>query len=325
MFTAPGENYGRCRRAGAITMPGTMRPPVQPIQRVTALGTFGPPRLQYLPYSIFVNGDTQGYDMAKTLGPYGYIRDQFMPAGQMELGRRRYHLFDPPADEPDSVRVYERRVRGILNNIWGSEIGRCLLNSLFNGIPVWIRPWLGGDDGSCNAITGIESRLSPAIQFLPDTWSPYNCGGPPGNNPEEVLFHELVHASRFTNQGFDNMDHRSLELMTDGEELLAVMITNSFISERGGKQFRRDYNTSTLATQAKTEQFLSSNRNYIERLKAFLAEDDPLVKEVVKLDMPFNVLRDFARLEKAYQNSMGAVIDHAMDQFNPAAKLFHTE
>jgi hypothetical protein len=281
--------------------------------------------LKYPPYSIFISGDTRGYETLKKRGPYWALRDQFMPLHDMRRRELHREWFDPPADEPDSVRVYERRVRGILNNIWGSEIGRCLLNSLWNRIPVWIRPWLGGDDGYCNSITGIESRSSPAIQFLPDTWSPDNCGGPPGKNPEEVLFHELVHASRFTNWSYDDLDHEPLELMTNGEEFLAVMITNSFISERGGKKFERDYNIGTLATQAGVERFLSSNRNYIERLKAFLSAKDPLVTEVVKLDMPFNVFRDFARLEKTYQNSAEATIDHELDQFNPMSKFVHTE
>ena len=65
---------------------------------------------------------------------------------------------------------------------------------------------------------------------------------------------------------------------------------------------------------------LSPFRNYIESMKYVLIIDDPLLKQVVKLKMPFNVFRDFTRLEAAYQNSSEAKIYHALDQFNSLSK-----
>ncbi len=296
---------------------------------------FGPARLQYHDYSIFINGDTRGLDILRgqlpDLTPGNHIMPQIY--WKLEHQEARRYMYAPPADESRLVQFYEHRVRELLDEIWHSIIGNCLLDSLNDDYAVWIRPWKQDSSGYCNAITRLESSNIGAtgIEFSPEIWTADGCGhGLPGSRPVEVLFHELVHASRFSNNSYENLDHASLEQMTNGEEFLAVMITNSFTSERGGTNFARDYNTSTTASQDELEKFLSSNRNYIERIKFFLSIEDPLVTKVVKLKMSLNIFRDFERLEKAYQNSGQPAYDHfndqMMDKFVPGlSKVLHSE
>lgn len=297
-----------------------MAPPLQQ-RNPFAQSRAGSARLQYAPYSIFINGSdlvSNFADLRRAVGP-------LLPEKADEWMRRRLRLLDdnPPADERPAVKTYERDVGVTLNALRDAEIGKCLFKSLNPEHPVWIVPYVGE---YCNAITTYRSSdwtRGVSLRFSPSIYDVSGCGRIPGYRRDETLFHEMVHASRKTRLSFDEEYNASLELMKDGEEFLAVMLSNSYRSERGAKKFNYNYLTSKLGSQAEVEQTLSSKREYIEAIKYFL--DDPLVKLVVKLPMPFNVFRDFARLEAAYQKSPAARVDHLRDQFTPFSHLVHTE
>jgi hypothetical protein len=81
------------------------------------------------------------------------------------------------------------------------------------------------------------------IEFTPDAFK-----GPkmslPGQGPDEVLFHELVHASR-TMRGVVNAEYvnRNYE---DQEEYLAIALANIYMSEKGQWILRGDHDTERL-------------------------------------------------------------------------------
>lgn len=281
----------------------------------------GNARLQYAPYSIFING-------SDLVNQFADFRQAFRPLLSEEedawMKRRLRELSDhPPPDDRPAVRTYEREVRVTLNALRDTRIGRCLFESLNAEHPVWIVPYVGE---RCNAITTYRSSdwtKGVSVRYTPSIYDVDACGKLPGYRRDETLFHEMVHASRDSRLSYDELSNDPLDLMKNGEEFLAVMLTNSYRSERGARKFNYDYLTDKLGSQAEVEQSLSSKREYIEAIKSFL--DDPLVKAVVKLPMPFNVFRDFTRLEAAYQQSSTARLDHLRDQFNPFSKLVHTE
>jgi hypothetical protein len=195
--------------------------------------------------------------------------------------------------------AYETRIRVTLNAISDSAIGRALLSSLSSWVPVYIVPFTAG---GCNAITGqVTSNLTDGVRifFSPETWAMDSCGRVPGYRPVETLFHELVHASRFTRLGFAGLDKSELKDMQDPEEFLAVMLTNVYRSEQGAKKFNRDYRTGALVSQVELESFLALKGPYLRAL--FDLRSDDLVRAIASLKAPFNPWRDYNRL-KVIQN-----------------------
>jgi len=211
--------------------------------------------------------------------------------------RRDKFPFEP--NTGPQAAAYEERVRVTLNAIGRQEIGTALFASLSSLVPVYIVPYTAG---GCNAVTGqLTSILSMGvrIQYSPDTWAYDACGRIPGYRPVETLFHEMVHASRFTNLGFAGLDKNPLPDMQDAEEFLAVMLTNVFRSEVGARTLNRDYRTGALVSQIQLEMYLASRSDLMRTLGSLLS--DVLVKSVVRLKAPFNPFRDLNRL-KAIQN-----------------------
>jgi hypothetical protein len=232
------------------------------------------------------------------------------------------------AERTAAARKYEERVRVAVNAIMRTQTGRALLQTFRAGLPqgtsIWIEP--NHDSGGCNSRTGSrymtdlrtgqQVYAGALIQFSPDRYIVDGCGWTPGMRPEEVLFHEMVHASRNLN----NLTYNKtpLELMGDYEEFLAVLITNMYRTELGAKKLNRDYALGLLVDQPEAELFLSSKRQYIDAIRFLL--DDQLVKAVASLSTPFNPFRDFKRLE-----AMHSDIRELLDDINPFVGMRESE
>ena len=67
---------------------------------------------------------------------------------------------------------------------------------------------------------------------------------PPGNAPDEVLYHELVHASRLVNGVYDRVPVN--QKYDDEEEYLAIVLTNIYMSEKGQWRFVGDHKDGIL-------------------------------------------------------------------------------
>ena len=230
--------------------------------------------IRYAPYNVFIHGNPK------------YRRADFP--------------FEP--DDGPAAKAYEERIRVTLNAIGRTTLGRCVLRSLYEKIPVYIVPFT---QDHCDARTGqltSDWRQGVRIQYSPETWTYDQCGALPGYRPVETLFHEMVHASRFTNYGFEGLNNDPLDKMKDHEEFLAVMLTNMFRSEQGARKFNRDYMTGKVIGQPELESFLSSRRAYIEALEYFSPDD--LVKLVVAMKAPFNPFRDLKQLKAKYESSI---------------------
>src|SRR5581483_5870048 len=222
------------------------------------------------------------------------------------------YAFGPDA-RSQAAKKYEERVRVAVNAIQRTHTGRALLGTFVaaakNDQAVWIMPY-HLDDDYCNARTGAflskgretgrEDFEGVKIQYSPDHFEVDQCGWYPGMTAEQVLFHEMVHASRDLHD--PAYDDTPLDLMDDYEEFLAVLITNMFRSELGAKKFHRDYVYKLLVEQREAEVYLSSKRQYIDALGSLL--DDQLVTAVTKVNTAYNPFRDFARLQADYSSIM---------------------
>jgi Effector protein len=219
-------------------------------------------------------------------------------------------LYTFGADERGpAARQYEERVRIVVNAIMRTRTGAALLGT-FNAnrnkeAAIWI---MNNQDTSnwCNSATGNFLSTDPStgkddwegsrIWYSPDRYAVDDCGWYPGMRPEDVLFHEMVHASRNLNDPV--YDNTPLYLMGDYEEFLAVLITNMYRTEIGAKKLHRDYVLKLLVEQPEAEAFLSSKREYLDAIQAL--QGDLLVSAVSGLNTPFNPFRDYDRLDANY-------------------------
>jgi hypothetical protein len=200
-------------------------------------------------------------------------------------------------------RAYETGVTDSLDTIRGRATGRAVLQEIaaVSRRTVRILPYLQDDEEDYNAsarpdddeaatATGmplLDKKGKPLvgsgtgegsdveIDFAPAMWGLFSDGkgeAPtgPGSNPDEVLFHELVHASR---------DLRGLRyrLSVNGnldneEEYLAVVIGNIYSSERCRCQDNLRASHHGFAVLQNPDKFLDANidlkpRILLERLR----------------------------------------------------------
>jgi hypothetical protein len=161
---------------------------------------------------------------------------------------------------------YRDSVLAIINQIAGQLSGRALLDEIkATGRSVVILPYHDEDDpvnATADAATRagrqhgtgrgipVSYKLSKrsidprdqgrgdgtdaVINFSPEMW-PGAKKNEPGNNPDEVLYHEMVHASRYL-RGV--MDRKPINGgYDDKDEYIAVVITNIYMAEKGQTHF----------------------------------------------------------------------------------------
>src|SRR5262249_2126075 len=92
--------------------------------------------------------------------------------------------------------------------------------------------------------------ISDFIFFSPELWD--GTQGP-ATNTDEVLFHELIHATRDT-RGV-NIDANVNKDYINEEEYLAVVLTNIYVSNKGLKSLRKNYKTNELLVEKDWDKF----------------------------------------------------------------------
>src|SRR5207342_856269 len=81
-----------------------------------------------------------------------------------------------------------------------------------------------------NSKIGTGEGSDAVIEFTQEIWRG-EAMRPPSDAPDEVLFHEMVHASR-TMRGVSDRKTASRRY-GDEEEYIAVVLTNIYMSEKG--------------------------------------------------------------------------------------------
>jgi len=115
-----------------------------------------------------------------------------------------------------------------------------------------------------------------------------------GHAPDQVLFHELIHAHRSAahlTPMHDSLD-RGLAGYQDGEEFLAVVLTNIYISETKGKGMRGDYVSfdELKGPMSSSIGFFASSPQVLTILTKFSKEQEFLFNELAKVKAAFNPL-----------------------------------
>lgn len=219
--------------------------------------------------------------------------------------------------------LFERTVLELLGEINKNRVGRILLEAIDRYRPTFtryirIRPDTGElafakpvspagaspqghpikVDGAAASGTGTGS--STDVLFNPGAFS--IAGSEDTFRPDDVLFHELVHAYRYL-VGRLKPDQRS-DGFDDDEEFLAIMLTNIYTSDAGRKNALRGSHKLDFETLGQTQSsfgahphvFYIVNRQEIDR---FCTEEPDIANPIANLKDPvaaWNPIRERAKV-----------------------------
>jgi len=200
---------------------------------------------------------------------------------------------------------YEATICQCLRKIEGNPVGRMLLGLINKQTTVWIIPKMERPDF---AITGPlkyeiqgdgsyargEGRGDTVIEIAPEM-------------SDDVLFHELVHAYRYSYNKFHPLSI-FLQTVSPGpqqtqnqrsEEFLAHHMQNIYLSQ-ANRTMALDYKWSSDATKKEIYDFLLDNFFALEALKYFLRHEYLAMLAAHSLSTDYNPFRDYKMLEAEY-------------------------
>jgi len=159
-------------------------------------------------------------------------------------------------------------------------------------------------DGKGNQWTGTGEGSEADISFTPRNWTRY-CGQQKkghkcGAHSDEVLFHEMIHATRELRGVFNPVP---LGYFYDTEEeFFAILIANLYASETGRPiDLRSDHHSFNHLTTDTNALFLPKRdeQDYRYRLVGKLITQEPrLALELRAVHAPFNPIRRYFELQR---------------------------
>jgi hypothetical protein len=114
-------------------------------------------------------------------------------------------------------------------------------------------------DDAGKLVLGTGEGSNALIWYTPGMYSDKRRPSGPGHQPDEVLFHELVHASRQmrgvmnempVNKGYDDL-----------EEYLAEVLSNIYLSDKGQTVFSGNHGGSVILKGPDADNFLHNSQN----------------------------------------------------------------
>jgi hypothetical protein len=206
---------------------------------------------------VFVNDGTYwtGIVLDRQAGEF-LRRDPKMVDWIDNTGKRIYEITPHPvqAGDPGGHRMkskakaeaYENSVLALLTTIARTEVGSLLLAGLNKRQKYWIVPLDDADRAQCNAKSGQYGHGCGAFAF---PGKPKEGGGERiyfnptdfPKNPDEALFHELVHAYRFGAVGYHGMRWTKMTEYLSAEEFIALHLQNIYRANMNHTEFYTSY------------------------------------------------------------------------------------
>jgi hypothetical protein len=155
-------------------------------------------------------------------------------------------------------------------------------------------------------VTGFGTGTSCILQFDPVTWIAYCKDGikhkcdNAGAKPDEVLVHEMTHATRAM-RGLLNSMPLGSNYDTE-EEFLAILVANIYISESGRPEdLRLDHHGSAQLRDNTDAAFLPArdpNAYRYRLIDQFIRQQPKLTADLARVQCPFNPLRRYYELQR---------------------------
>lgn len=200
---------------------------------------------------------------------------------------------------PESI-AYEKGVYQTLDVIRGTVIGSLLLNSLGSSVKIWILFDESGPGVASTTPGVLGSDLGGGVRlhFNPGDFDPKM----EYYTPDDVLFHELVHAYRSAKG--ENHSIVLPEYQT-AEELLAIHMQNVYMAMRGKKRFYLTHSNPKLASKDEIYERIASDKDTLNAFNYFL-NHEPFTKKVAAMKFPIiNAWRDAAQINALSPASAG--------------------
>ena len=240
-----------------------------------------------------------------------YKEDELYRAGRREEERQLFITTSTTSDSAlennlwkQEIDQFETTVCQMLRKIEGNPVGRMVLGLINKQTMVWIIPETDEmKKCSCaqtgpmkyeiqkgNVARGVGSG-DTVIEFTPELG-------------DDTLFHELVHAYRYSHKKFNPMliDLRSGSdvQQQSTEEFLAHQMENIYMSQ-ANRPLQLDYKWHSVVSKQEIYDFLLHNMDALETLKYFLRHEYLAMLAAHTLTTTdYNPFRDYGELEATY-------------------------
>lgn len=212
------------------------------------------------------------------------------------------------ADYTPELEQYEETIYQCLRKIGANPVGQVVLGALNKKTTVWITPKSDKEMKKCNcAQTGPlnyviqkdgsyargEGSGDTVIRFQPNS-----------TLKDDTLFHELVHAYRYSWNSFkplrisieDKVDKRYFHAEYTSEEFLAHQMQDIYLSQ-GNRPLLKDYHWDEVSDKKTIYNFLLENFDLMGALKFFLHHETLARLGANRFATDYNPFRDFRLLE----------------------------
>ena len=246
-----------------------------------------------------------------------------------------FHIFTkPPEDLWDAVvgAGWQKNVLTLLRRISASKAGIALLRAIQGaGLPVLIVPPIQYE---CNArqlgraIVG-GTLFGAVVSFDPEVYAhPESCFGKGqtyGTFPNEVLFHELVHALRRAKDiNRAKPSGGGLYRYQNSEEFLAVVITNVYISDVTNSHssgLRRDHTDHQRLDRGLSGSltFYKSSAEVLPLIETFASQQADFFDALASVQASFNPFEALKDCKQAVQQETHSRLAGKRDAVGPYA------
>lgn len=195
------------------------------------------------------------------------------------------------------IEAYQNTIKSVLTTISRTSIGKRLLQMINPAQKVYIIPQ--DYDGPAKTQTFTDEQGGGIrIMFSPKQFSSVYVGPQMvGNAVEDTLFHELVHAMRYSQDRYFPRNLSSWDFNFNSEEFLAEQFANVYHSSRRESDFFSSYRGSYLKKN-EMYNYLEDDVELVRALKFYL-DTEPLAKFAATLKQPaYNPFRDHKELEE---------------------------
>lgn len=271
----------------------------------------------YINYNVFTKEERAGAILARTARFYGsheglkYTREieehrrkhgdvnDWKPdeiAWRVDNEDKRRDEIRPEPWSPESIR-YEIEVSRALETILTTPIGKTLLDLMTQREKIWIVMDQGGP-GVASTTPGIlRKELGGGVRLYFDPAAGFEYRKD-SYTPDDVLFHELVHAYRFAKLNTAGANWTKLHDYSDAEEFIATQMQNVYMSIRGKTKFYYTHNDPRLEPKDVVYKNIGADPVAVRVFIDFL-NTEPLAGIVASWSFPdFNPWRDRQMFER---------------------------
>lgn len=270
--------------------------------------------IQYKQYRIFIN-----YSEHSRLRADYEVRE-LNRQGQYQKEQTVFNESLKKTDDPlwkEEIDKYEKAIYKMLENIESTDVGKLFFKVLNPKTEIWIVPHTSKDFKKCYCAKTLPLNydLKPFTGYDKGKGDAYILFNPNEDFQDDTLFHELIHAYRFSYDKFE-AQHVFAGGEYNTEEFLAMMMQNIYLSQLGKLQLHFTYHDGFVdrhpavhGTKEEIYDHLTDDQQFVQVLKFFLAHE--YLAMLVAHSLPnvaFNPFRDYANLEKQMLDIMNTGI-----------------